>query len=260
MARDGNRGDETGIAIADLLRMPAVRTNATAADQRAAERAYITMSDMAPAERVNHVLDDRSVQALFDALPVEQWVSKQVAAAYCQCSVLTLERRMAARWNTAEQGWRGVLQKVRPAAYRPKGFFRWGFVRWMQREYEERPARRRGPPPKMDPLVAALARRYRFLVEADKKTVVAGWGQAHLTVDRIIAILDAGGGVLLLSAVDALARPWSDAAARVPWHRGMREALMGIQRRIDEGASATSALALAETVGEAKPGVRRRGL
>jgi hypothetical protein len=57
----------------------------------------------------------------------------------------------------------------------------------------------------MDPLVAAFARRYRFLVEADKKTVVAGWGQAHLTVERLIEILDAGGGVRLLSAVDALA-------------------------------------------------------
>jgi hypothetical protein len=112
----------------------------------------------------------------------------------------------------------------------------------------------------MDPLVAAFARRYRFLVEADKKTVVAGWGQAHLTVERIIEILDAGGGVQLLSAVDALARPWADAAARAPWHRGMTAALVAIQRRIDEGASATLARALAETVGEAKPGVRRRGL
>lgn len=260
MPRTGTKATEAGTAIGELLALPAVRNGVTGGELNAADRALVAMNDVKAVDRVAHLLDDRSVQALFDALPAHQWVSTEVAAAYCRCSALTFERRLAARWDTAVRGWRGVLQKVRPAAYRPKGCFRWGFVQRMQRDHEERPARRRGPAPKMDPLVAAFARRYRFLVEADKKTVVAGWGQAHLTVERIIEILDAGGGVRLLSAVDALARPWADAAARAPWHRGMTEALMGIQRRIDEGASATSARGLAETVGEAKPSVRRRGL
>ncbi len=261
MARDGNRGDETGIAIAHLLRVSAVRTGTSPADWAAAEQAAVRMKDVADSERVNHVLDDRSVQALFDALPADEWVSKHVAAAYCQCSVLTLERRMAARWNTADAAWQKNLQSHRPPDFDHKRRYRWGFVRQFQREHEERPSRRRGPKPRqeMDLLVAALVRQHRFLIHADE-SIEAAWGQASLTRDRLIEILNAGGEVRALTAVAALASPWADAANRAPWSRGVTEAIASMQRAIDLGSAATQAISLVKTVGSGQARVRRTPL
>jgi hypothetical protein len=91
MPRTGTKATEAGTAIKELLALPVVRNGVTGGDLDAADRALIAMNDVKTADQVEQLLDDRSVQALFDALPAHQWVSTEVAAAYCQCSALAMQ-------------------------------------------------------------------------------------------------------------------------------------------------------------------------
>lgn len=71
MLREGKKIDDLGIAIGELLGIPAIQRELAPEDQASASKALITMEEVEPADRIEHVLNDRSVQALFDAIPAK---------------------------------------------------------------------------------------------------------------------------------------------------------------------------------------------
>jgi len=259
MSRAASRVEETGTAIEELLwvtRSPDRETLTRAA--RATQREAMTV--IPTKDRVHYLLDGVSVQRLFQSLGDDQLVSRSVAAAYCDCAILTLERRLAAKHGKPPEGWRTSLVRKKPPACDARGYLRWSFVRALQAAWDLERNQAKAPfKPKgaSGPrLMAALTRRFRFLRHADG-TVEGAWGQGGVTVDRLIAILDAEGTLALMTPTDALALPWSNAAARAPWQGAVEALLSDAQSIVARGAALTRALELKAAVGTTPRPTRR---
>lgn len=261
MSRAASRVEETGTAIEELLwatRSPeraTLTSSARAAQQEATTR-------IPAKDRIHYLLDAVSVQRLFQSLDGDQLVSRAVAAAYCDCAILTLERRLSAKHGKPPNGWRHVLFKKRPPGCDARGYLRWSFVLALQATWDQERHQAKAPyRPKVAAgprLLAALTRRFRFLRHADG-SIESAWGQGGLTVARFIAILDAGGTLALMTPMDVLALPWANAAARAPWEAAVAALLDESQSVVAQGAALTRALEIEEIVGNSSRPTRRSG-
>ncbi len=259
MGRVASRFEETKKAIRDLV-LTTRSPDKEALIQGAAAAVYAAAKAGETEDSVHIMLDALSVHRLFEALDDDQWVSRKVVAAYCDCSSLTLDRRLIRLYARPPLTWSDTLKGDAPPSWSATRGFRWGFVRAFLTAWDAERAQAQAPYKKKVPsgprLMAAFRRRYRFLEHADG-SIESAWGQGGTTAARLIAILDAGGHLVALTAMEALARPWANGAARAPWQDAVKTALDELIASVDLGAAQTSALAIEAVLrGEAPSNTR----
>lgn len=258
MTRAASRFEETTTAIDQLLRVSHAGGSLSVARgvRDAKGRALKAVGVKA---QVDCMLSAAATQALFSALDSNRFVSREVVAAYCDCSILTLERRLKAKYNGMKDGkvhpWRKALQDPPPRCD-ARGYFRWSFVKAFAKAWD---AERKASAPVYTSkkklavqLLALLKTQFRFLRHRDG-TIEAAWGQGGITVVRLIEILHAGGRLIALTAPEALAHPWANPAARAPWERAVAGALADLERIIAEGRAQTSAVGIDAAMGSTRP-------
>ncbi|MDR6935330.1 hypothetical protein [Luteibacter sp. 3190] len=258
MTRAASRFDETANAIDELLRVsPVADPLAVASGAREAKNR--ALKAIGVKAQVECMLSAAATKALFSALDSNRFVSREVVAAYCDCSILTLERRLKLKHSRVKNGelqsWRKALQDPPPHCD-ARGYFRWRFVKAFAKAWDAE--RKRAAPvykSKKKPavqLMALLKTQFRFLRHRDGN-IEAAWGQGGITVVRLIEILHSGGRLVALTAPEALAHPWANPAARAPWERAVAGALADLERMIAEGRAQTSAIGISAAMGSTRP-------
>lgn len=258
MSRAASRFEETVTAIEDLLRIsPVAKPEEVAREARAAK--HKALKAVGVQAQVDCMLSDAATQALFSALDGRRLVSREVVAAYCNCSTLTLERRLKAKYSRTRNGkaetWKVALQDPPPACD-ARGYFRWDFAQQFAYTWEaERGASKSSRASKKKlavQLLGLLKMQFRFLQHRDG-TFEGAWGQGGITVFRLIEILHPGGRLVTLSAPEALALPWANATMRAPWDRAVAAALEELAQTIARGRAQTSALGVEGAIGAVIP-------
>lgn len=265
MSRADSRFEETTTAIDELLRISPVADPTTVAREARGTK-HRALKAAGVKAQVDCMLSAEATKALFSALPDGQFVSREVAAAYCDCSVLTLERRLKSKHNRFKdgelQGWKTALADPPPQCD-ARGYLRWSFVLKFAQAWdaERRAAKRMPAKPRTNAarLKAVLQQQFRFLRHKNG-TIECAWGQGGVSVGKLIAILEAKGRLVALSAVEALALPWANSAARVPWERAVKTALAEVEQIVAEGHAETSAIDIDHAAGAHPSASGRRGL
>lgn len=265
MSRASNRFDETTTAIDDLLRISPVADLATVArEARAAKHRALKAAGVKA--QVDCMLSAEATKALFSALPASQFVSREVVAAYCDCSILTLERRLKAKHNRLEdgelQGWKTALADPPPQCD-ARGYLRWSFVLKFSKAWdaERRAAKRIPAKPRTNAarLKAVLQQQFRFLQRKDG-TIECAWGQGGVSIGKLIAILEAKGRLIALTPVEALSLPWANPATRAPWDRALANALVEIGQAVGQARARGSAASIEKVLARIPAAAKRRGL
>jgi hypothetical protein len=265
MARAPSRFEETVTAIEDLLRISPV-TDPTAVTREAEAAKHKALKASGVKAQVDCIRSTAATRELFSALRPSQFVSREVVAAFCDCSTLTLERRLKAKHSRVKDGkpeaWKIALLDP-PPQRDARGYLRWSFVLNFAKAWDaERRASKPAPAkPRTNAarLKAALQQQFRFL-QHKNGAIESAWGQGGVSVGRLIAILEGKGRLVTLTAVEALSLPWANLATRAPWDRAVTAVLADTARAIERGRAQGSAFDIDHAVGPARPAPPRRSL
>jgi hypothetical protein len=265
MSRADSRFEETTTAIDELLRISPVADPATVArEARGAKHRALKAAGVKA--QVDCMLSAEATKALFSALPAGQFVSREVVAAYCDCSVLTLERRLKSKHNRLKdgelQGWKTALADPPPQCD-ARGYLRWSFVLKFAKAWdaERRAAKRLPARPRTNAarLKAVLQQQFRFL-QHKNGAIEGAWGQGGVSVGKLLAILEAKGQLIALTPVEALSLPWANPTTRAPWDRAVSAVLADMTQAMEHGRAKGSASGIDQVMGHTRPAPRRRGL
>lgn len=256
MARTNTRVQDTGKAIDALLRLTSKPGAASPAAQNDAKKMRDAATTVPSAERVRYLLDAPSIQRLFGALSPSEWVPKELAAAYLNCSVLTFERRVHVHVGVAGPACRTKLEGRRPPDYAAIGRYRWGFVRTLPRTPLLAPAAPKRPSrSELMELYELVQQKVWFIAHRDG-AVLGAVGQAHLSVQDLMKAIKAQAIFKLATPLEALTMPWVSADAREPWAKAVDAWWRQVSTLVARGQAMTEALEYEALVGS-KPARER---
>ncbi|WP_043696002.1 hypothetical protein [Luteibacter sp. 9133] len=247
MARVGSRDDETKIAIADLLAVPAVGHPKRAADVAAVNAA---MSAVPTGTSQREILSHASIDRLFATVPDDAYVSVYLVAAYLDRSVHSFQRHLRLTYNRGKKTWQGELRKGHPANLDLHGRFRWSYVRQCRSDLEvrQKPVRTVRGQPTYAAFLQALTRAHRF-VKDDEGNVLCAWGQGGVTAAQLMEAFAKNGKLALMTPAEALALPWTLPEMRQPWQDAVDDGMAAVTAAVAHGAAKTLARKLAEATG-----------